>query len=140
MKHEGVDFPLHPGTPVVATGHGTVDRASYSANYGYFVRIRHPASGHQTMYAHLSDIDQKMESGTEVARGDTIGYSGNTGRTSGPHLHYEVQTLDGEPLDPVRFFVPDMSPATYRTLQNRMKNHRDAVAETNPAGTPSSAR
>jgi len=132
-KHEGVDFPVRPGTPVVATGDGTVDRASYSGNYGHFVRIRHPESGHRTLYAHLSEIDQQIQSGVEVARGDTIGYSGNTGRTTGPHLHYEVQTLDGETLNPTQFFVPDVSPKTYHTLADHGQGNRTQSVQTGPS-------
>lgn len=131
-KHEGVDFPLRPGTPVVATGSGTVARATYSANYGRFVYIRHPESGHRTLYAHLSDINQQIQPGSEVARGDTIGYSGETGRTTGPHLHYEVQTLDGKALNPIQFFVRDVTPKVYHALNGRGGDYETELAETGP--------
>lgn len=129
-KHDGVDFPLRPGTPVVATGSGTVDHATYSANYGRFVYIRHPESGHRTLYAHLSDIHQRINAGEDVARGDTIGYSGETGRTTGPHLHYEVQTLDGKALDPIQFLIPDVTPRAYHALKDRVQGHEARFAET----------
>lgn len=139
-KHEGVDFLLRPGTPVVATGNGTVERASYSSSYGHFVDIRHPVSEHRTLYAHLSDIDENIRPGREVVRGDTLGYSGNTGRTSGPHLHYEVQTLEGKALDPLQFFVPDMTPEAYRALEDRVQGYKAQFAETNPSEVDESAR
>lgn len=129
-KHEGVDFSLRKGTPVMAAGNGTVDRATYSANYGRFVSIRHPESGHRTLYAHLSEAAQNIRPGANVARGDTIGYSGNTGRTTGPHLHYEVQTLNGKKLDPLQFFVPDMTPDAYLALEDRVQGYRAQFTET----------
>jgi murein DD-endopeptidase MepM/ murein hydrolase activator NlpD len=130
--HEGVDFPVRPGTPVVATGGGTVDQTTYSANYGRFISIRHPESGHETFYAHLSEIGEGIRPGQNVARGDTIGYSGSTGRTTGPHLHYEVRTLDGKTLNPLQFFVPDMTPERYRALEEHSQKNRAQFANTRP--------
>lgn len=120
--HTGVDFLLRRGTPVTATGNGVVRRASRSATYGRYVDIQHPEAGYVTRYAHLSEIDEDLRQGVEVKRGDTIGYSGNSGRTTGPHLHYEVRTTDGETLDPTRFFVPDMTPKAYHQLARRTES------------------
>lgn len=129
-KHTGVDLSLQPGTPVVATGNGTVEKASYSANYGRFVDLQHPESGHRTLYAHLSDIEDRIRPGVEVQRGDTIGYSGNTGRTTGPHLHYEVRTMAGETLEPRRFLIPDITPEVYRVRQTSSRSRGTSLAET----------
>lgn len=126
--HAGVDFLLRRGTPVVATGDGEVRRATFSPAYGNFVEVRHPKAGYFTRYAHLSEIPDDLRRGVEVQRGDTIGYSGNTGRSTGPHLHYEVHKQAGESLDPMRFFVPDMSPEEYHELEQRTMDYQAKVA------------
>ncbi|PSQ97959.1 MAG: M23 family peptidase [Bacteroidetes bacterium SW_9_63_38] len=121
--HAGVDFLVRPGTPVMATGNGEIRRATYSPAYGNFVEVRHPEAGYSTRYAHLSEIPDGIARGVEVQRGDTIGFSGNTGRSTGPHLHYEVHNQSGETLDPMRFFVPDMSPEQYHELEKRTQEY-----------------
>lgn len=126
--HAGVDFLLRPGTPVMATGDGEIRRAGQHPTYGNYVDVRHPQSGYITRYAHLSEIAEGVRRGKEVERGEKIGNSGNTGRTTGPHLHYEVRTLEGRTLDPMRFFVPDMTPETYHELEERTQ-HYEARAE-----------
>jgi murein DD-endopeptidase MepM/ murein hydrolase activator NlpD len=126
--HSGVDFLVRPGTPVVSTGDGQVRRATFSPAYGNFVEIRHPEAGYFTRYAHLSEVADDIRRGTTVKRGDTIGYSGNTGRSTGPHLHYEVHSLSGRALDPMRFFVPDMSPKSYHELEKRTQEYQSQVA------------
>ncbi len=130
--HAGVDFLIRPGTPVMSTGNGEVRRATRSPAYGNFVEIRHPEAGYFTRYAHLSEIPDNIQPGVEVERGDTIGYSGNTGRSTGPHLHYEVHDQSGQTLDPMRFFVPDMSPEQYHELEQRTEAYQDQ-----PVGMPS---
>lgn len=139
-KHTGVDFLVPRGTPVVATGNATVEHAAYSSSYGNFVDIRHSASGHRTLYAHLSDIRDGIRPGAEVARGDTIGYSGGTGRTSGPHLHYEVLTSEGAAVDPMQFFIPDMTPEVYRALERRSRGDDTRVAGTSSENARASER
>jgi murein DD-endopeptidase MepM/ murein hydrolase activator NlpD len=131
--HAGVDFLVRPGTPVVATGNGTVRRATYSPGYGNFVVIRHPSAGYLTRYAHLSEIPDDIRRGVEIERGDTIGYSGNTGRSTGPHLHYEVHNQSGQTLDPMRFFVPDMSPESYHKLEKRTEQYQSRMARADEA-------
>lgn len=130
--HAGVDFLIRPGTPVMSTGNGEVRRAKSSPAYGNFVEIRHPDAGYFTRYAHLSEIPDHIRPGVDVERGDTIGYSGNTGRSTGPHLHYEVHNQSGQTLDPMRFFVPDMSPEQYRELEQRTEQY-----QAEPVGMPS---
>jgi len=85
--HAGIDIAADVGTPVVATAPGKVIFAGYTRGYGYVVVIYH-GYGYTTLYAHMSAIDVKK--GDKVDRGKVIGYVGATGRTTGPHLHYEV--------------------------------------------------
>jgi murein DD-endopeptidase MepM/ murein hydrolase activator NlpD len=86
-KHEGLDFAASVGTPIIASAGGVVSRAGYEAQYGNMVEIKH-AEGFMTRYAHASQI--LVRTGQTVKRGDIIAKVGNTGRSSGPHLHYEV--------------------------------------------------
>ncbi len=97
--HTGIDFRAPYGTPVRATAPGTVITASYQGGYGRLVEIEHP-DGHLTRYAHMSAITVAV--GDEVRAGDQVGRLGNTGRSTGPHLHYEVRR-DDEALDPMTF-------------------------------------
>jgi murein DD-endopeptidase MepM/ murein hydrolase activator NlpD len=131
--HAGVDFLVRRGTPVMATGNGTVRRATFSPAYGNFVEIRHPEAGYMTRYAHLSEISDDIRRGVEVERGERIGHSGNTGRSTGPHLHYEVHNQSGKTLDPMRFFVPDMSPKQYHKLERRTERYQDRLVGTSGA-------
>lgn len=87
--HKGTDFAAPTGTPVMAAGNGTIERASRFGTYGNYVRIRH-ANGYQTAYAHLNGYGPGIRSGVRVQQGDIIGYVGSTGASTGPHLHYEV--------------------------------------------------
>ncbi len=122
--HSGVDFLLRVGTPVVATANGVIRRATYNSTYGNHVDIRHPEAGYMTRYAHLSEIPDTIGRGTTIARGDVIGYSGNSGRSTGPHLHYEVHEQAGQTLNPTHFFVPDMTPENYSELEERTQQYR----------------
>ncbi len=96
--HSGVDLAVPAGTPVRATGGGRVLTANWSGNYGLLVTIEHE-NGVQTRYAHLSSL--AVGAGETVGEGDTIGLSGSTGRSTGPHVHYEVR-VDGRAVDPLR--------------------------------------
>lgn len=127
--HEGIDFLLKRGTPVMATAEGTIQRAGQSPSYGKVIEVKHPESEYMTRYAHLSEIPDEIYRGAEVERGDTIGYSGNSGLSTGPHLHYEVHQLNGSALDPMHFLMPDMSPESYRTLERRTQQYRASVEE-----------
>jgi len=103
--HSGVDIAVSDGTPILAAAGGTVIVANgldtYGGGYGYYVKIRH-AGGYETLYAHCSAIS--VRSGESVKRGQIIGYVGNTGRSKGNHLHWEVY-LNGSTKDPLAFFV-----------------------------------
>lgn len=138
--HAGVDFLLRRGTPVMATANGTVKRAERSPTYGNVIEVRHPESGYITRYAHLSEIPDNVYRGVPVQRGDTIGYSGNTGLSTGPHLHYEVLTADDEALDPMQFFVPDMSPKSFEQLEQRTRQYRAQNGQMDNGSDPLAAR
>lgn len=97
--HAGVDIPGPVGTPVYATADGMVDRAERAGGYGNMVELDH-GKGIQTRYGHLSRI--LVEAGTRVHRGQLIALMGSTGRSTGPHLHYEVR-IDGHAVNPVPF-------------------------------------
>nr|WP_247651357.1 M23 family metallopeptidase [Roseovarius autotrophicus] len=97
--HAGTDFAAAHGTPIHATAEGVVTHAGWLAGYGQLVKIRH-AFGIETRYAHLSRI--RVSAGQRVSRGDRIGDMGNTGRSTGTHLHYEVR-VDGNPINPMTY-------------------------------------
>ena len=87
--HRGVDFGAPKGTPVFAAGDGIIEEATRNGAYGKYVRLRH-GTKYQTAYAHLSKFAKGIQRGKRVRQGQTIGYVGSTGRSTGPHLHYEV--------------------------------------------------
>ena len=87
--HQGTDFAAPTGTPIMASGSGVVERASWFGAYGKFIMIRHNST-YKTAYAHLSGFAKGVRSGSRVQQGQVIGYLGSTGRSTGPHLHYEV--------------------------------------------------
>jgi len=116
--HAGVDFPTPEGTPLYATGDGRVSFIGTKSGYGNVIEIDHPLAGKLTRYAHLSRVADGLRVGELVGRGQTVAYSGNTGLSTAPHLHYEVRRLDEArtPLNPVSTFVPDVTPEQYREL------------------------
>jgi murein DD-endopeptidase MepM/ murein hydrolase activator NlpD len=87
--HKGIDFAAPYGTPVYAAGSGTIKYSGWFSSYGKYVKIAH-SSSYNTAYAHLSRIPSSIKKGKKVSQGDVIGYVGSTGRSTGPHLHYEV--------------------------------------------------
>lgn len=87
--HRGTDFAAPRGTPIYAAGDGTIERAGRKGGYGKYIRIRHNST-YKTAYAHMSRFARGMRPGKRVRQGQTIGYVGSTGRSTGPHLHYEV--------------------------------------------------
>jgi murein DD-endopeptidase MepM/ murein hydrolase activator NlpD len=111
--HEGLDFAAPMGSPVYATGNGVISDVEYGySGYGNNILINHMV-GYQTHYCHLSKI--VVKEGQQVKRGDLIGYVGSTGKSTGPHLHYEV-IKDGVKIDPAYFFFNDLSPLQYETM------------------------
>ena len=110
MPHTGMDFSADKGTNIYATGDGTVIKTEYNGGgYGRMVIIDH-GFGYQTRYAHMNTF--AVLPGSEVKRGDVIGTVGNTGRSVGPHLHYEV-IFKGRPVNPINYFHNDLSPDEY---------------------------
>ena len=101
--HEGVDFVADPGTRVIASAGGVVTTAEYHSEYGNMIEIDH-GNEFSSRYAHMSKLDVKV--GQVVKRGQVIGASGNTGRSTGPHLHFEVR-FKGVAQDPARFLKQD---------------------------------
>lgn len=95
--HNGIDIPLPAGTPVRSTGNGFVARTGYSSLLGKFITIKH-GNSYQTIYGHLSSFS--VQSGQNVQMGEIIGKSGNTGRSTNPHLHYQIN-YKGKPEDPM---------------------------------------
>lgn len=98
-KHEGVDLPAPVGTPIRATADGVVEMADWFGGYGLFVKLEHGGS-FETRYGHMSRI--AVAAGQAVRKGDVIGYVGTTGRSTGPHLHYEVR-IDGQAVNPLAY-------------------------------------
>lgn len=103
--HRGTDFAAPIGTPILAAGDGTIVRASRYGSYGNYVRIRH-SNGFETAYAHMSRFARGTQTGASVRQGQVIGYVGTTGRSTGPHLHYEVLRR-GQQVNPVNLRVAD---------------------------------
>jgi murein DD-endopeptidase MepM/ murein hydrolase activator NlpD len=114
--HAGLDFSAPQGTPIYATADGVVITAGNTANgYGNHVVIDH-GYGYETLYGHMVRV--KASRGQHVKRGDLIGYVGSTGKSTGPHCHYEVHK-NGQKLDPVYFFYNDLSPQQFDQLLKR---------------------
>ena len=111
--HAGLDFTAPQGTPIYATADGIVKEADYNAGgFGNHVIISH-GYGYETLYGHMYRIKTKV--GARISRGEVIGYVGSTGKSTGPHCHYEVHK-DGEPVDPVYYFYNDLTPEQYDRL------------------------
>lgn len=102
--HKGVDFGAPTGTPVMAAGHGTIEKAEWYGGYGRYIRVKH-ANGYATAYAHLSRIGRGIRPGARVRQGQVIGYVGSTGRSTGPHLHYEVM-VSKKQINPMGVKLP----------------------------------
>ena len=99
MRHNGIDIPAATGTPIYAPADGTVGRAQRLGGYGNYAEIEH-GNGIQTRFGHMSRI--AVAPGQRVKRGQIVGYVGSTGRSTGPHLHYEVR-IAGTPVNPLPF-------------------------------------
>lgn len=111
--HSGVDFAADIGTDVYVTGDGVVEVVESEAwGYGKSIVVNH-GFGYKTRYAHLSAF--KVRAGQKVKRGELIGLVGNTGKSTGPHLHYEVE-MNGNKINPINFFHSDLSPEEYEKL------------------------
>ena len=101
--HQGQDITVKSGTPVLSPADGVVKRAYYAGGFGNHIKLEH-GSGYTTLFAHLSKINVKH--GQIVKRGEIIGYTGNTGRSTAPHLHYEIHH-NGKPQNPLDYFFSE---------------------------------
>ena len=111
--HPGIDFTAQQGTPIYATADGVIKMAGFSdGGYGIHVIINH-GYGYETLYGHMVRV--KAKAGQKVKRGEVIGYVGSTGKSTGPHCHYEVHK-NGQKIDPIYFFYNDLSPDQYDQL------------------------
>jgi murein DD-endopeptidase MepM/ murein hydrolase activator NlpD len=141
--HKGVDFAAPTGTPIYAAGDGVVVLAGWNGSYGNYVRIRHNRE-YQTAYAHMSRIAEGVRAGVRVRQGQVIGYVGSTGRSTGPHLHYEVlragrqvnplqvagtieQRLEGEALKQFRRQVAEVDALRQRLVAEKLVANRGAL-------------
>ncbi len=107
--HKGMDFTAPVGTEIYATGDGVIEKVGWTGGYGKTIMINH-GYGYKTRYAHCSKF--KCKRGQKVKRGDLIGFVGNTGQSTGPHLHYEV-FKNKKQINPVNFFFNDLSAEEY---------------------------
>jgi murein DD-endopeptidase MepM/ murein hydrolase activator NlpD len=129
--HHGLDYAAPSGTPVSAVGDGTVAFSGWKGGYGKLVILKHP-NGYKTYYGHLSRLGKGIRKGKRVEQGDVLGYVGATGRTTGPHLHYEVHIHD-KPVNPLSIKVPRSTAipeermAEFRDLRNRMDGGLSAI-------------
>lgn len=122
--HYGMDFTAKRGTPVYATGNGIVKRAdNRSSGYGKHIRIDH-GFGYVSLYAHLTKYNVRR--GQKVKRGDIIGYVGNTGRSAGPHLHYEI-LKDKKKINPLNFYYGNLSPKEFEALLSQSKQENQSL-------------
>ena len=102
--HTGVDWAGTSGTPIYASGNGTVEKAGWESGYGKYIRIRH-TNGYETAYGHMTAFARGMEEGQRVRQGQVIGFMGSTGLSTGSHLHYEI-LVNGRFVDPMRIKLP----------------------------------
>jgi murein DD-endopeptidase MepM/ murein hydrolase activator NlpD len=116
--HAGMDFAAPTGADIYATGNGQVISAGWQQGYGNCVQINH-GYGYVTLYGHMSAF--KVRAGQKVKRGDVIGLVGSTGKSTGPHLHYEVH-YKGEIMNPQNYYFLDLSPADYDRMVQMSNN------------------
>ncbi|MFV0471314.1 MAG: M23 family metallopeptidase [Paludibacteraceae bacterium] len=116
--HEGMDFTAPVGTDIYATANGRITGAGWRQGYGNCVEINH-GYGYETLYAHMSVV--KVRIGQNVKRGEIIGLVGNTGKSTGPHLHYEVH-YNGQIMNPQNYYFMDLTPDEYDKMLQLSNN------------------
>lgn len=110
--HQGIDFAARSGTPIYATGDGVVARAASSSGYGKNVVLNH-GYGYKTLYGHMSKL--LVKPGEKVIKGQKIGLVGSTGRSTAPHLHYEIH-YKGKPINPIDYCRDNLTPQEYEQM------------------------
>ncbi|GGK31778.1 M23 family metallopeptidase [Salinarimonas ramus] len=133
-QHTGVDWANRVGTPIFAAGAGTVTVAGWEGGYGRRVEIQH-ANGYVTTYSHMSRIGDGISPGTRVTQGQVIGYLGNSGLSTGPHLHYEVM-VNGRFVDPLKIRVPRSRELDGRALADFTRQREQIESLLQRAGGP----
>lgn len=111
--HNGMDFSVPSGSKIYATGDGVVTKSKRERGYGNVVVIKHNYGGYETRYAHMLRTAKKV--GQKVKRGDVIGFVGNTGLSTAPHLHYEVRK-NGRIMNPINYYFGDLTPEEYEKI------------------------
>lgn len=119
--HKGMDFTCDKKTPVYATADGVVESAKWQSGYGYTVVIDH-GYGYKTLYAHLLDGKFLVKPKQQVVRGEQIALSGNSGKSTGPHLHYEV-LVKGRNVNPINYYFMDLDADGYDEMLRMAENH-----------------
>jgi murein DD-endopeptidase MepM/ murein hydrolase activator NlpD len=102
--HTGLDWAAPMGTPIYASGNGTLEKAGWESGYGKYIRIKH-MNGYETAYGHMTAFARGMEPGARVRQGQVIGFVGSTGHSTGAHVHYEI-LVNGRFVDPLRIKLP----------------------------------
>jgi murein DD-endopeptidase MepM/ murein hydrolase activator NlpD len=120
--HRGIDFAAPRGTPIMAAGDGMVEKAGRNGAYGNYIRIRHNST-YKSAYAHLKSFARGVRTGSRVKQGQIIGYVGSTGRSTGPHLHYEV-LQNGSQTNPMKVKLPTGKKLAGTELA-QLETHRD---------------
>jgi murein DD-endopeptidase MepM/ murein hydrolase activator NlpD len=135
--HEGLDFAAPRGTPVYAAGQGRIEAAGWKGGYGRYIRIDH-TQGYTTAYGHLKGYADGIADGAWVSQGDVIGYVGNSGRSTGPHLHYEIRK-GGQPVNPRDLDLPTgyqlkgEELARFQDVKARIDRQREQAGDTKVA-------
>lgn len=119
--HKGMDFSCDKKTPVYATADGVIENAKWMSGYGYTVVVDH-GYGYKTLYAHLLDKKFLVKKGQKVKRGEQIAWSGNSGKSTGPHLHYEV-IVNGKHVNPINYYFMDLDADGYDQMLQMAENH-----------------
>lgn len=138
-NHEGTDFAAPRGTPIFAAADGTVEMAQWYSGYGRYVRLSH-ANGYRTAYAHMNQIADGIAPGDPVRQGQVIGYVGSTGRSTGNHLHFELE-INGRVADPLEVKLPrarTLPPQYERDLEQTIEQVR-GIMGTSPSRQASAA-
>jgi murein DD-endopeptidase MepM/ murein hydrolase activator NlpD len=124
--HKGIDFAAPKGTPVYAGGNGVIERAGRNGGYGNYIRIRHN-NEYKTAYAHLSGFKKGISKGVRVNQGEVIGYVGSTGKSTGPHLHYEI-IYQNKQINPLKLKLPSGKILKGKELERFKKNYKMILA------------
>ena len=125
--HKGVDYAANKGSPIRATGDGTILFAEYNGGCGNEIKIKH-SEDYVTRYCHLDKFSPRTKVGRKVKQGQTIGYVGSTGLATGPHLHYEFH-VNGKHTDPLKVKFPNASPINSSELNNYRKKSQNLLNE-----------